>query len=42
MGVDEPGNDDVAGSVDDAGIIGRQIRADRCDRAILDEDVRVG
>ncbi len=41
MGVDEARNDDVAFGVDDVGALGRQVRPDRRDAVVLDEDVGV-
>ena len=39
MGVDEAGENDASGDVDDLGISGIEIRADRGDHAVRDEDV---
>ena len=38
--VDEAGDDDVTGRVDDPGVVSREIGADRGDRVALDEHVR--
>ena len=41
MGVDEAGDDDVAGRIDDPGVVGRQVGADRSDLVVHDQDVRL-
>ena len=39
MGVDEARDDDVAGGVDDVRAVRLQVRPDRRDAVVLDEDV---
>ncbi len=39
MGVDETGDDDVAGGIDDPSTVSRQICADGSDQVTLDQDV---
>ena len=39
MRVDQAGDDELAARVDNLGAVGREVRADRNDVAVLDEDV---